>query len=165
MKLQLDATITLKKAIYAARQSDAAKREQAQMRNFLAKVTNDDFGEAIRQSKSHPMNMVVKPQSTKRKCNFCGRSPAHENTMCPVRQTTCFICRKVCHFGVVCRSTKSAEALSKNKTDPEVAFLGEVTKNDDPWTTTVAMKAIGTLSVRSLLQVGHWGRCDCNLST
>ena len=28
--------------------------------------------------------------------------------------------------------------------DPEVAFLGEVKKNDDPWTSTVAMEAVGT---------------------
>ena len=37
----------------------------------------------------------------------------------------------------------SVDAISK-KPDPEVAFLGEVTKNDDPWTSTVAMEAMGT---------------------
>ena len=52
-------------------------------------------------------------------------------------------CRKVGHFGVVCRSTKSVDAISKHP-DLEVAFLGEVTKNDDPWTSTVAMEATGT---------------------
>ena len=52
-------------------------------------------------------------------------------------------CRKVGHFGVVCRSTKSVDAISKHP-DLEVAFLGEVTKNDDPWTSTVAMEAPGT---------------------
>ena len=63
--------------------------------------------------------------------------------MCPVRQATCFNCRQVGHFEVACRSTKSVDAISKH-TDPEVAFLGEVTKNGDPWTSTVAMEAMGT---------------------
>ena len=28
--------------------------------------------------------------------------------------------------------------------DPDVAFPGEVTQNDDPWISTVAMEAMGT---------------------
>ena len=87
--------------------------------------------------------MAVKPQSTKGKCNFCGRSPAHQKAMCPAREATCFNCRKVGHFGVVCRATNSVDAISKHP-DPEVAFLGEVTQNDDPWSSTVAMEAMGT---------------------
>ena len=145
LKLQLDAKLTLNKAIDAARQSEAAKREHAQMRNFLPKATNVDFVKAKRQSKSHPTKpkMAVKPQSTKGKCNFCGRSPAYQKVICPAREATCFNWRKVGHFGVVCRSTKSVDAISKHP-DPEVAFLVEVTKDDDPWTSTVAMEAMGT---------------------
>ena len=114
LKLQLDAKLTLKKAIDAVRQSEDAKREQAQMRNFLPKATNVDFVKAERQPKSHPMKpkMAGKPQSTNRKCNFCRRSPPYQKAMYPAREATCFNCRKVCHFGVVCRSTKSVDALS-----------------------------------------------------
>ena len=105
LKLQLDATLTLKKAIDAARQSEAAKREQAQMRNFLPKTSSStfDFAKAKRQPKSHPTKtkMAPKPQSTSRKCNFWGRSPAHEKSMCPAWQATCFNYRKVGHFGIV----------------------------------------------------------------
>ena len=115
------------------------------MRNFLPKATNVDFVKAKRQSKSHPTKpkMAVKPQSTKFKCNFCGRSPAHQKAMCSAREVTCYNYAKVGHFGVVCRSTKSVDAISKHP-DPEVAFLWEVTKNDDTWTSTVAMEAMGT---------------------
>ena len=49
LKQELDSKLTLKKAIDAARQSEAAKREQAQMRNFLQKATNVDFVKAKRQ--------------------------------------------------------------------------------------------------------------------
>ena len=38
---------------------------------------------------------------------------------------------------------KSVDAISKHP-DLEVAFIGEVTTNDDPWTSTVAMEAMGT---------------------
>ena len=87
-KLQLDSKLTPKKAIDAARQSEDAKREQAQMRNFLPKATNVDFVKARRQPKSYPTKpkMAVKPQSTNRKCNFCGRSSAHQKAMCPGRE-------------------------------------------------------------------------------
>ena len=133
LKLQLDSKLTLKKAI------DAAKREQAQTRHFLPKATNVDFVKAKRQSKSHPTKpkIAAKSQSTNCKCNFCGRSPAHQKAMCQAREATCFNCRRVGHFGVVCRTTKSVDAISKHP-DPELASLGEVTKNDDPWTSTVA---------------------------
>ena len=83
LKLQLDAKRTLKKAIDAARQSEAAKREQAQMRNFLPKTTNVDFVKAKRQSKSHPTKpkMAVKPQSTKGKCvTSNGEVPCRDQT-------------------------------------------------------------------------------------
>ena len=149
LKLQLhctvDSKLTLKKAIDAARQSEAAKREQAQMRNFLPKATNVDFVEAKRQPKSH----TTKPK-------MAGKTSIDQpqlqlllkvtgtSKMCPAREATCFNCRKVGRFGVVCRSTKSVDAISKDP-DPEEAFLGEVTKNDDPWTSTVAMEAMGTL--------------------
>ena len=96
LKLQLDAKLTLKKAIDDARQSEAAKREQAQMRNFLPKATNVDFVKAKMQSKSRPTKpkMAVKPQSTNGKCNFCGRSPAHQKAMCPAREATYYTVAK-----------------------------------------------------------------------
>ena len=100
LKMQLDSKLTLKKSIDAARQNEAAKREQAmQVRSFLPTATNVDFVKAKRQWKSHPTKpkMTAKPQSTNRKCNYCGRSPAHQKT----REPTCFNCRKVGHFGAV----------------------------------------------------------------
>ena len=76
LKLQLDATLTLKKAIDAAHRSEAAKQEQALMRNVLPKATIVDFVKAKRQRKSHPTKSktAAKFQSTNRKCNFCRRS-------------------------------------------------------------------------------------------
>ena len=38
LKLQLDATLTLQKEMYAARESEAAKREQTMMRSVLPKA-------------------------------------------------------------------------------------------------------------------------------
>ena len=43
LKVQLDESLTLKKAIDAARQSEAAKREQAVLRNFLPNTFNCRF--------------------------------------------------------------------------------------------------------------------------
>ena len=46
-------------------------------------------------------------------------------------------------FWLLYRSTKSVDTISKHP-DPEVALLGEVTKNDDPWTSNIDMEAMGT---------------------
>ena len=136
LKMQLDSKLTLKKSKYAARQSRAGPDAK-----LPAKAANVDFVKAKRPWKSHPTKpkMTAKPQSTNRKCNYCGRSPAHQKT----REPTCFNCRKVGHFGAVCRSTISVDAISKHP-DPEVALLGEVTQNDDSRTSTVAIEAMGT---------------------
>ena len=144
LKLQLDSKLTLKKPIDAARQSEAAKREQAQMRNFLPKATNVDFVKAKRQSRSHPMKpkMAAKPQSTNRKCNFCGRSPAKRRCVQPEKQRASTVAKSV--ILVSCVDQRSPLMRSPKHPDPEVAFLGEVTKNDDPWTSTVVMEAMGT---------------------
>ena len=103
------------------------------MRNFLPKATNVDFVKARRQPKSYPTKpkMAGKPQSTNRKCNFCGRSPAHQKAMCPAREVTCFNCRKFGHL-VSCVDQRSPLMRYPN------------TKNDDPWTYTVVMEAMGT---------------------
>ena len=44
---------------------------------------------------------------------------------------------------VVCRSTTSVDAIGKHS-KPDVVFLEEVTKNDDPWASTVVIEAMGT---------------------
>ena len=110
LSLKLDSTLTLKKATDAVCQSEAK---------------TVDFVKAKRQPKYYPTKSMIsaKPQSTNRKCNFCGRSHVHKRAMCPAREATCFNCRKVGHFGVVCRSTRSVDAMLK-KPDPEVAFPG-----------------------------------------
>ena len=50
LNFQLDTALTLKKAIGAARQSEAAKREQAHIRSFLPKASSStvDFVKAKR---------------------------------------------------------------------------------------------------------------------
>ena len=43
-----------------------------------------------------------------------------------------------------CAGQRSPSMQSPKKTDPEVTILEEVTKNDYPWTSTVALESMGT---------------------
>ena len=149
LKVQLDANLTLKRTIDMARQNEAAKRGQASMRNLSSPKTNVDFVRTKKSFKPPPppkQRGAMKPQSSQatvtRKYDFCGRS-AHQKAVCPAREATCFKCRKVGHFGVVCRSTRSVDVVGK-RAEPDVAFIGEVKKGDQPWTSTVIMEVMGT---------------------
>ena len=59
------------------------------------------------------------------------------------KQRASTVAKSVIFVSCVDRRSPSVGAISKHP-DPGVAFLGEVTKNDDPWTSTVAMEPMGT---------------------
>ena len=93
LKLQMNSTLTLKKAIDMARQNEAAKKEQALLRNNFAAKTygNVDF---VRTRKSYKPGQSkektkAQPKSTStRKCDCCGKSPAHQKSVCPAQHAS-----------------------------------------------------------------------------
>ena len=64
-----------------------------------------------------------------RKCDHCGKLPAHQKVMCPACDTACFKCKKLGHFSTMCRSVKMVDAVVKNA-EFDVAFLGEMNQGD-----------------------------------
>lgn len=86
-KLQMDATLTLEKAVSLVQQSESVKKQQVLLQG----------------DKSLPSNVEAVTHSTRLlKCGNCGRSPQHDHAHCPARNATC---NKFGHFQAVCRST------------------------------------------------------------
>lgn len=153
LKLQLDAELTLKRAIDMARQNEAAKREQAMLRNFASSSTRTsvDFVKSkkkvsggTRQKTNRPQGGQTQATTTKtsRKCEFCGRS-SHQRAVCPAREATCFRCHRSGHFSTVCRSSKAVDTVSRDD-EEGYSFLGEVTKGDQPWSSTISLEVMKT---------------------
>ena len=87
LKLQMNSTLTLKKAIDMARQNETAKKEQALLRNNFAAKTGGNV-DVVRTRKSYKPGQSkqkkkkAQPQSTStRKCDCYGRFPAHQKSI------------------------------------------------------------------------------------
>ena len=120
------------------------------MRNFTSPAkTNVDFVRSKKFSgksthvKTKTNVMTTRPQGgqsmSTRKCEFCGRS-YHPRATCPAREASCFKCRRVGHFGAVCRASKSVDTVIEHA-EEDVSFLGEVKRGKgQPWTSTISLQ-------------------------
>ena len=128
-KLQLDPNLTLEKAINAARQSEAVKKQQETIRETplnLDAVTRrgnrqkkqapypQDKGNATKRQKS-PQQQV--------KCTRCGSSEMHNREKCPAKDASCRKCSKRGHYARCCRSYVNEVSSSPI---PKVEMIGDL---------------------------------------
>ena len=145
-KLQLHSKLTLKKANDAARQCEAAKREQAgrcetscQMRQMSILSKLKGSRSPIQRNRRWRQNL----NRTTANATFAeGHRQIKRRCVQPEKQRASTVTNSV--ILVSCVDQRSPLMRSPKHPDPEVAFLGEVTKNDEPWTSTDAMEAMGT---------------------
>ena len=115
-KLQLDADLTLEKAVTAARQTEDVKKQQAAMRS--------DFQDDGKQSKQvdgirgRGKKRGPKPDQLTEKCPRCGRTPSHLKQDCPAKGVQCHQCGKLGHFKKVCRNTNPESEQCRRGTLP-----------------------------------------------
>ena len=91
LKLQLDDTLTLEKAIGMCRQSESVKGQQKTLRGGDAVTTGTV--DAIGLKKFPPRQGTVNP-SNQPFCTRCGKGPAHPRQQCPANEAVCHRCRK-----------------------------------------------------------------------
>ena len=102
-KLQLQADLTLVKAVNEARQSEQVKKQQALMRNdFTEPASKSD--EEVDAVNYKARKNYKSTDSNKSPCPRCGKSPSHGRFMCPAKDSVCHKCSDKGHWKSVCKS-------------------------------------------------------------
>ena len=154
-RLQMDPDLTLEKAVTAARQSEAVKRQQAVVRGAEGQASNVDnvhtrpqqpkwHREGVQQQYRHvPAQQRHKQVSSSKTCTRCGKSPPHSRQQCPAREATCRKCGKKGHYQAACRSTKSVNLVTTEQDEVFIAAVNgqvpTVDAGDNPWIVTVSV--------------------------
>ena len=154
-RLQMDPDLTLEKAVTAARQSEAVKRQQAVVRGAEGQASNVDnvhtrpqqpkrHREGVQQQYRHvSAQQRHKQVFSSKTCTRCGKSPPHSRQQCPALEATCRKCGKKGHYQAVCRSTKSVNLVTTEQDEVFIAAVNgqvpTVDAGDNPWMVTVSV--------------------------
>ena len=154
-RMQLEAELTLTKAIEIASQSEAVKEQQSTVRGHSESISVDVIKKRqFSTNKSIPpqhkfrhsaMNSFKQAQS--QACTRCGQTPSHEKKFCPARDSVCHKCHKKGHYKALCRSKRHVGEVSvDNESELENDFLGVIHSETDslssqeaPWTKTLTL--------------------------
>ena len=154
-KLQLDAELTLEKAVTQVRQAEAIKLQQSVLRGEGAVKPDIPVGFV---NKGKPSQPYQRPRYANRSrqqsrdsptsqtdstpaCSWCGFTPRHDRSQCPARNAVCRKCKKRGHFQKVCRFQPQSQAdVGVVEEGTDVPFLGAVSREgDNPWVTTLQL--------------------------
>ena len=160
-KLQLDADLTLEKAVNSARQSELVKKQQSVVRGAEGQTSQPITVEAV--NKNHQRREKTQKQGQKKQnpstpsrssqnqepasCGRCGRSPAHSRFQCPAKEATCLNCKKKGHYQAVCRSERGTVNTLEDDDD---GYLGAVYSTEinsvaaNPWKAVIAVNGVPT---------------------
>ncbi len=157
-KMQLDKNFTLTKAITMARQSEEIRHQQSDLRGEAnaSKVALDAMHfkkdeqrknkvKELPQGRQKPFKKPIQTKGGYKSCNKCGKMPSHPTSQCPAKSVECHNCGKGGHYGRVCRSASSVNAVAEDTGelhDADGLFLGSVTSEDTggPWMADINVK-------------------------
>jgi hypothetical protein len=144
-RLQLDADLTLAKAVAMVRQSELVHQQQGLLRTTSAPTQNDNpeinavaqhrKSTARRQPRDYKA-VTPKPEVNQQPCKWCGKNPGHSRQQCPaqIKKVSCANCFRVGHYAKVCLSKKRpspAEKPVQAVTSANSLFLDTISTADD----------------------------------
>lgn len=152
VKLQMDSTLTLNKAVAVVRRSEMVNQQQSLMRGGGMKPDTPVGRVQQRPSRGSGTYISKKGnsafqsrQSTGEKCGRCGK-PSHPVQKCPARNAVCHKCAKRGHFRSMCRSTAKVAEVHEDTQQEGTAFLGKLSEEDtgpcSPWSVTLLVNGI-----------------------
>ena len=148
-RMQLDETLDLAKATKMARENEAIKQQQPELRDKKIKQAVDDIQSkgqnkpkrsplpiSSRTQKSGPYRSTsAQPHKTHKVCTRCGNSHPPGKEHCPAKGTKCHKCGKMGHYQRVCRSFIN-DVTTNSPMD--IKFLGAITQGESkPWTVKI----------------------------
>ena len=118
-RLQLDADLTLEKAVRLVRQNEAVGEQQKVLqgnleykKESLVRQNETVGGQQKESAESVDLDKVgvssKRRGGEKRKCSRCGREHG-ANGRCPAQNAVCFGCKRKGHFRSMCRSNSISE--------------------------------------------------------
>ena len=140
-KLQLDVTLTLKKAKQKVRQKEAVKEQSSKLQGQGDK-NNPIVIDAVRsqrqsQGKGVTSSTTSKPPAAR--CTRCGRDKHLSGNRCPARNVICHSCKKRGHFSAQCfihSKTASAHEVSVDS-----AYLNTLSGNlESMWSSMLKLE-------------------------
>ena len=156
-KLQLDAELTLEKAVTQVRQAEAIRLQQPLLRGEAVGKPDTPVGVVQRgkpgakgkQSHQARHKAGASTHSYPKACSRCGKSPPHDRQHCPAKDAICRKCAKRGHFQAVCRSSvkvggvQAGQDPSEAPYDSSDVFLGAITyqsaETANPWAVTLRL--------------------------
>ena len=160
-KLQIDASLTLEKAVQQARQSESVKKQQGVIRSSHIPSSNLETLEEKQAKSGRPRGSHKPKQPSKSSgdgnnskfkrrttgCERCGNPKNHNRQSCPAKDAKCHKCSKQGHFAKWCHASLppskvyEVEAAESSSSDSDI-FLGEVvSKQEKPWTADVTINS------------------------
>ena len=99
-RLQLEADLTLEKAITMVHQSEGVRKQQSVIREDKSEIAMESSINVVNRQKSVPQLGVRCPKGRKYQvetsqhkfCTRCGKSPTHDLKDCPARDAICLKC-------------------------------------------------------------------------
>ena len=155
-KLQLQADLTLDRAIQMARQFESVKKQMGEQRSqaqvdavHSSRGRGKQRGGSARGGARGPKRSDFSTASQRDSCGRCGRTQHSREDQCPAKGQKCRKCGKIGHFKIACRSKKT---VSNVNAESETYFMGAVSRDgEDPWRETLT---IGSQKVNFKLDTG-----------
>ena len=127
-KLQLDAELTLEKALTQARQHEAVKAQQPVVRGQKVESSSLDAVQG-KKGQTKPKNSMnrdsaVVKNTSQQKCKRCGGN-IHPRDKCPAKDSKCHKCKGKGHWARACLSKPAVNEVYENSDDDD-GFLGSV---------------------------------------
>lgn len=126
-KLQLEADLTLEKAIQLARQSEQVKQQSAARVETTVNEVRQKQYNSTKRSYDKPRQAPGQKYENKQNCQRCNRT--HDNRgNCPARNKRCRKCNKIGHFEAVCKTKMLKEVRTEAvmDSDEDSFFIGEL---------------------------------------
>ena len=130
--LQLDAGLTLQKAVEKVRLKEAVIKQQAELVKFNLNNDNVDVKEGSSVDAVEGKGAKKKHYSKPFVCYRCGSNSPHGRRLCPAVNAKCRNCNRFGHYEKVCKA-KDVNAVNQETEPEDYAFMGTVdTKAPNP---------------------------------
>ena len=128
-RLQMNADLTLERAMKLIRQSEAVHEQQALLNGKEPKLEPGNL-DSMKSKKHQNRKQTLRTRANfGNLCGRCGKGP-HSRDKCPAREATCHRCHKKGHYSSQCHTKMEANQCNiSSETSIDTAFLDVMTGN------------------------------------